>query len=302
MITITKATDPIIVKQLTMVFYSQPGCGKTSLGFVADSPLLLDFDHGSYRSQFRGDTVQISSWDSVDSMTAADLAGYKTVVIDTAGRALDFLTANLITNNPKLKGYGGALSLQGWGVLKTAFIGWMKLLHGFGKDVVLLAHMDEQRNGDDLIERLDITGGSKNEIYKCADAMARLQMLSGGKRVLNFDPSACAYGKNPAQLPAIPVPNFKDEPRFLANVIADIKKALNASSEAGLAEQARMNDLRESFEFMTDATLFTAKAAEQTAKKAPVADKALLLSVARGKGFTYEKSSKRFVAAEVANA
>lgn len=302
MITITKATDPIIVKQLTMVFYAPPGAGKTSLGFTAESPLLLDFDRGAYRSQFRGDTVQVESWDAVDTMTASDLAAYKTVVVDTAGRALDALTSSLIANNPKLKGYGGALSLQGYGALKTSFIGWMKLLHSFGKDVVLLAHMDEQRSGDEIVERLDVQGGSKGEIYKCADAMARIQIISGGRRVLNFNPSDTAYGKNPAQLPALSIPGYKDEPRFLAGVIAEIKKMLNAASEAGLAEQARMTELRESFEFMSDATGFTAKAAEQTMKKAPAADKALLIAAARRKGFVYDRPSKAFVAAEAADA
>jgi hypothetical protein len=285
-----------------MVFYAPPGAGKTSLGFTADAPLLLDFDHGAYRSQFRGDTVQIENWDAVDQMSAQDLSAYRTVVVDTAGRALDALTTALIGKNPKLKGYGGALSLQGYGALKTAFVGWLKLLHSFGKDVVLLSHMDEQRSGDEIVERLDVQGGSKGEIYKCADAMARLQIAAGGKRVLNFNPSDTAYGKNPAQLPVLPVPDYKQEPQFLAGVIADIKQKLNASSEAGLAELVRMNELRESFEFYTDAAQFSAKAIELAQKKAPAADKALLIAVAKTKGFKFDTKVKGFIAVEAANA
>uniref|UniRef100_UPI001589DC4D ATP-binding protein n=1 Tax=Brucella pseudintermedia TaxID=370111 RepID=UPI001589DC4D len=137
------------------------------------APLLLDFDNGSYRSANRRDAVIISNWSDVASISAEDLAPFKTVIMDTAGRALDALTADIIRANPK-HGRGGSLSLQGYGELKSRFIAFLKLLNSFGKDVVLIAHMDEQRNGDDIIERLDVQGGSKGEIYKAADAMGRL--------------------------------------------------------------------------------------------------------------------------------
>lgn len=292
MLKILKSTDPMEVAQITLAIYAQPGLGKTSTGYTAEAPLLFDFDGGSYRSQFRGDTVQISSWDNVDAMTAADLTQYKTVVVDTAGRALDFLTVSLIEKNPKLKGYGGALSLQGYGALKPAFVGWLRRLHSFGKDVILLTHMDEQRNGDELIERLDVQGGSKGEIYKSADAMARIQLVSG-KRVLNFNPTDTAYGKNPAHLPIFPIPDFHSEPQFLAGVIAQIKTTLNKSSVTGLAEQARMLEMKESFEFLTTATEFTAKTVEMS--KAEPKIKALLMDVAKAKGFEYNKRAKAFV-------
>jgi hypothetical protein len=56
------------------------------------------------------------------------------------------------------------------------------MLNSFGKDVVLIAHMDEQRNGDDIIERLDVQGGSKGEIYKAADAMGRVAVRGASGR------------------------------------------------------------------------------------------------------------------------
>src|SRR5690606_10653581 len=184
---ITKATDTIEVKNLTVCIYAVPGVGKSTLAFTADRPLLLDFDQGAYRAGNRGDVVQVSSWDDVVSITAEDLKPYKTLVVDTAGRALDSLTASIIEGNPKL-GRGGALTLQGFGELKARFIAWTKLIRSFGLDVLLVSHADEQRSGDELIERLDIQGGSKNEIYKAADVMGRLY-LSQGKRMLNFNPT-----------------------------------------------------------------------------------------------------------------
>jgi hypothetical protein len=225
---ITKASDPILVETITMCLYGVPGLGKTSTAFTSEKPLLLDFDHGAYRAGNRGDTVQVGSWADVTAITQADLAAYKTLVVDTAGRALDCLTADIIDRDPKA-GRGGNLTLQGYGALKGAFIGWLRLMRSFGLDVILIAHSDEQRKGDELIERLDAQGSSKNEIYKSADVMGRLY-LAGQVRTLNFSPTDTAFGKNPAQLPPLAVPSFGEQPQYLAGVIASIKASLNQLS------------------------------------------------------------------------
>jgi hypothetical protein len=226
MLKITRAIDPIHVTTVTLCGYALPGIGKTSLGYTADKPLLLDFDKGSYRSKFRQDTVQIENWTDVTAITAEDLAPFRTVVIDTAGRALDVLSAHIMKNNPKASNKLGGLSLQGYGELKSVFTSWLKFVRSFGLDVVLLSHSDEQKDGDEVKERLDIQGGSKNEICKAADSMARLY-LHNGKRMLNFSPTDTAFGKNPASLPPLEVPNFGEVPNFLATVITRTKAALN---------------------------------------------------------------------------
>jgi hypothetical protein len=242
---ITKASEPITVERLNTVIYGPPGLGKSSLAFTADTPLLLDFDNGSHRAANRKDTVRVSDWSDVASITAEDLAPFKTVIVDTAGRALDTLTADIIRINPK-HGRGGSLTLQGYGELKARFTAFLKLLNSFGKDVVLIAHMDEQRNGDDIIERLDVQGGSKGEIYKAADAMGRL-VISNGKRHLRFSPTDAAFGKNPGQLEPLDVPDMSapEFDGFLAGVIDRIKSRLNELTEdqrEAVAEQQWFRD------------------------------------------------------------
>jgi hypothetical protein len=297
---ITKAADPIKVERLNLCIYAQPGIGKTSLAFTADAPLLLDFDQGAHRAANRKDTVRVTSWNDVAAISADDLEPYSTVVVDTAGRALDVLTADIIRRNPKA-GRGGALTLQGYGTLKAEFIAWLKHLNGLGKDVVLIAHMDEQRNGDEIIERLDVQGGSKGEIYKAADAMGRIA-IRDGQRLLNFSPTDAAFGKNPGGLEPLVVPH-KDSPEFvdfLANVITTIKERLNALTEEQHAAQAILDDWRAKLDEMKTVDDFNGALSE--VKEAPKAVQAMFNKAAEARGFHFDKTAGEYRAPQQAAA
>lgn len=239
---ITRATDPLTVEQLVVCIYSPPGLGKSTLGFSAHKPLMLDFDKGAHRAANRQDSVQVNDWQEVTSITPEDLADFQTVVIDTAGRALDLLSADIIRRNPKM-GRAGALTLQGYGALKSEFTSWLKHIRTMGKDVVLVAHSSEDKSGDDLIERIDMQGGSKGEVYKVADAMGRLSMVAGKKfPVLTFSPSDAAFGKNPGQLDPLDVPDIATEPEFLGKVIDQIKEKLNAMTDEQREQMAAVQE------------------------------------------------------------
>lgn len=291
---ITKSTDVIEVKNLTACIYAVPGVGKSTLGFTAEKPLLLDFDKGSYRAGNRRDTVQIESWADVTSITADDLAPYSTLIVDTAGRALDALTAAIISENPKM-GRGGALTLQGFGELKARFIAWTKLVRSFGLDVVLVSHADEQRSGDDIIERLDIQGGSKNEIYKAADVMGRLY-LQGGKRMLNFSPTDTAFGKNPAQMPPLEVPHYTKNPHFLADVLADIKGALNKLSEDQVKAASMLADWKAKIDEAKTPEDFTTLLPTTRDADPLVRDNVqrMFAAAAKAKGYKFDKKANAF--------
>jgi hypothetical protein len=287
---ITRASDPIRVERINLVLYAPPGVGKTSMAFTADSPLLLDFDNGAQRAANRKDSVRVQHWTEVTDMGDDDLAPYKTIVVDTAGRALDALTADIIRRNPKA-GRGGALTLQGYGTLKAEFVAWIKSVNAIGKDVVVIAHMDEQRNGDDIIERLDVQGGSKGEIYKAADAMGRIA-IRDGKRWLLFSPTDAAFGKNPGQLAPIEVPHPDKAPDFLAGVIQSIKDKLNAMTEEQAAAQEVLEGWRTVIGAMETAEHFNEKL--EAVKGAPKAAQALFAHAATAKGLTFDKKAAQY--------
>lgn len=287
---ITRAAEPITVDRLNVCLYGQPGAGKSSLAFTADAPLLLDFDRGAHRAANRKDIVQVTAWGDVAGMDAGDLADYRTVVVDTAGRALDVLTADIIRRNPKA-GRGGALTLQGYGTLKSEFVAWLKMLNGFGKDVVLIAHMDEQRNGDDVLERLDVQGGSKGEIYKAADAMGRI-FVKGNKRELDFTPREHSFGKNPGQLDVLEIPHPDRDPEFLAGVIQAIKDKLNALTAEQVEAQANLEHWRVIIADLAAAEDFNGLLDQ--IKEQPKAVQALFAHTAQERGLTFDKRAKAY--------
>lgn len=289
---ILRSDEPITVSQIVMALYGNPGLGKTTLGFSAADPILFDFDQGCYRAtKNRGDSVQIESWQDVTNITKEDLAPFKTVVVDTAGRALDFLTMDIIRRDPK-KGYGGALTLQGYGTLKSEFTAWLRSLKLIGKDVILIAHSQEDKKGDELIERLDVQGGSKGEIYKSADAMGRLSMV-GGRRILNFSPTDTAFGKNPGNLDPLTVPDIELEPSFIAGVMSTIKERLNDLTEAQEHRKAAIADWLSQIEAAKTAEDYNGlvdlvKSAE---KSILLVVKGALHKAATEAGFTYDKKN-----------
>ena len=294
---IVRSSDPIRVERLNVVIYAQPGIGKTSLAFTADAPLLLDFDRGAHRAAHRKDSVQVSAWADVTGITEDDLSSYKTVIVDTAGRALDALTADIIRRDPK-KGRGGALSLQGYGSLKAEFGAWLKHVNSMGKDVVLIAHMDEQRNGDEIIERLDVQGGSKGEIYKAADAMGRISIVNG-KRMLLFSPTDAAFGKNPGQLDPLAVPSADspDFDGFLGGVIGKIKDRLNAMTEEQIEAEKALNAVREALNDIEDADGINFMLAETEGKPA---ERALVHAKAKALGLVPDKAAGAYRQREAA--
>lgn len=240
MIKVTKSTDIIDVKTLCLTIYSQPGLGKSSLAFTASRPLLLDFDNGAHRAVNRGDVVRITEWSEVAGIKADDVKDYDTIIIDTAGKALDVLAQDVIKSDSRLA-YGGALNQQGWGKLGVRFSAFLRLIRGFGKDVILIAHMDEQKDGDAIKERLKVPGGSKDLILTDSDVIARISIFNK-ERHLVFSPTETSFGKDPAQLVSMPIPDVKS-PEFkacLADVITAVKDKLNAMSDDHLAHKVEV--------------------------------------------------------------
>lgn len=223
-----------------VLIYGQPGTGKTTLSLSAPSALMFDFDGGIHRVNTRHqvDTVQIDSWQNMlDVLNNEDLSSYKTFVIDTAGKMLDYMGAWIIKNNPKMGKANGALQLQGYGERKAEFRSFLKRIRLMGKAVVFVAHDTEEKDGDQKIIRPEIGGSSGSDLVKELDLVGYIEMI-GNQRTISFEPCEKFYGKNTCGLePKIKlqdVVNGGKQNDFLTNVFVYYQNNLEKRKKLGI--------------------------------------------------------------------
>lgn len=194
---------------ISILIYGQPGLGKTTLGCSAPSPVLFDYDGGVQRvnAAHQVPTVQIRSWE--DTMTAfneireEEAAGNlvcRTIVIDTVGKMLDFMSDYIIRTNPKMAMGNGALSLKGYGERKKMFSDFIKAAIISGKSVVFIAHEREEKQGEEIKKRPEIGGSSAGDLIKELDLMGYMSAY-GKDRTISFNPTDAYYAKNTCNLP-----------------------------------------------------------------------------------------------------
>lgn len=201
---IRKPSEIVINPTIQMLIYGQAGTGKTTLALSAPQPLLLDFDGGVSRvnAGHQCDTVQITSYQDALDVLQEDLSPYQSIVIDTAGKLLDYMASWLISRNGKLGKSNGALSLQGFGERKAEFRNFCRQIRALNKHLVFVAHRETQKNGDD-IRYVPIFGGSSyDDLVTELDLVGYLEAV-GRKRVITFDPTDRNDGKNTIYMPPV---------------------------------------------------------------------------------------------------
>ena len=289
-------TKAIHAEVLTIVIYGPPGVGKTTLALTASAPGVLDFDKGVHRAGFKpGKAKRITRWEQIDEITADDLAGFSTVVLDTVGTCLDQLGVYLRKTDPKAYGKSD-LTLKGYGALKGRFSQFLATLQEAGKDIVMVAHSEEQQRGDETVERVVAMGGSRNLIHQSADLIGYLTRQPDKKNKLTFNPSSTTYGKNcHLEDYAVLDPASGQGTALLADIIAQAKANINAEIERGNEEVDRLQALREDLDALEPtAEAFSARMREMRAAGAPVADAQTLLRKGIALGFKYDRESTTF--------
>jgi len=299
---IVKAEEKMSSGPLKMMIFGPPGVGKTSTANTASRPITFDFDRGAHRSAFRKDTVVIDNMQEVMAVKKEDLDGYDTIIIDTAGSLIDYMINDILPMNEgkaKLKRPSGNPTLLGYGRLKSEFEFFFNRLITFGKDIIMIAHDKEERDGEARIVRPDIVGGARAKILKTCDAIGYMN-FDGGKKYLNFSPSETTIGKDCAQIGMLEVPNFVTNADWFATVIDRIKQSLEdqvSSNQQILAEWNKQKDkLEQHFKDVKDLEGFN-----KAFSSMPKIDKqykayvwSFIQELAEMHGFVYDKSAKEF--------
>ncbi len=213
---------------MKVLVYGQPGIGKSTLALSMPAPLMIDCDRGVHRVEpiHLSDTVEVDRWEDVDEVLKEDLSAYKTLIFDTGGKLIDYMSEYIMRNNPKLNAGSGQLSLQGYGVRKAMFNALLSRIGVLGKHVVFVAHEREERDGDIRFVRPEIGGSSGNDLIKELDIVGYMEAI-GTKRVIRFNPQEKFYAKNALQLPdPMDVPNTDKGNTFLQGLVAKYDEQL----------------------------------------------------------------------------
>ena len=204
---IKKANELNIQTKIKALIYGQPGTGKTTLAISSPKPLLFDFDNGVHRVHFAHlqnvDTVQITGYqDFLDVLNNENLSDYETFVIDTGGKALDFMAEYIIKRNPKMGKLNGTLTLQGYGERKAEFSALVKKVSMMNKHIVFVAHRETKTEGDETRYIPQFGGSNYDSLVTELDLVGYIE-AQGKERIITFDPSSRNDGKNTCNLPSV---------------------------------------------------------------------------------------------------
>lgn len=203
---IKKASELDIPTNLKMMIFGSAGAGKTTLGLSAPKPLHLDFDNSIKRvnkEHLSGiDIVQIESWQNCKDLFREDLSGYQTIVVDTVGKMMDFIS-NFICA-------GRQPQIKDWAKINAEFSWFNRELSNLNKNIVYIAHRDTRKEGDETVYIPSLREKSYNAIVTELDLLGYLEMKSINgvqTRTITFDPTTRNDGKNTCSLPGVmPIP------------------------------------------------------------------------------------------------
>lgn len=287
-----------------ILIYGQPGIGKTTLGLSAPAPLLLDFDKGTHRVSARHqvDTVQVKSWDDVEALMLENLSPYQSLICDTAGKMLDFMTLKIMKDNPKMKKGDGTLALQGYGVRKVMFLSFLARASELGKNLVFIAHEKEEKDEEQKIIRPEMGGSSGSDLIKDLDLVGYMEAI-GKKRTISFDPCEKFYGKNTCSLPArIELADLNDEKvknDFLVTIIRQYGQMLASKKVLGDQYHHLLTDLAEAIDNLENAEQANAIVERLTKNTEHIWDTALQTSTrisakAKALGLVFNRETKQY--------
>ena len=306
---IKRPSELSVKATLSVLIYGQPGIGKTTFGVSAPDAVLFDYDGGVQRinGAHQVPTLQPTSWEDTNIALQEiqnEMPETKTIVIDTVGKMLDYMSAYIIKTDPKMAMRDGSLSLKGYGVRKQMFVNFIKQLALMGKNVVFIAHEREERRGEETFKRPEIGGSSANDLIKELDLVGYMYAV-GKERVITFDPAEYYYAKNTCNLPAaIKLPVVVDESGkgmsnvAFSNIVAQYKVAQEKRQDTTARYEMLLGLIEETMSAVVDVESLNEAMVKLFAME-QIYDSFLRVQRAvanKGKelGFTYNKIAKRY--------
>ena len=283
-----KRPDEVVqtTKKIRMIIAGFPGIGKTTLGLSAPKPLLIDVDRGIDRVQAknRKDFTQPITYEELLQDLKSDLSSYETLVFDTGGKLLDLMKPYVIKQDSKNgQKDGTTLSIKGYGAVGKEFQRLMDYAYyNLNKNVVVLFHAKEDKDGEATKLRILVEGSTKDNVWQPMDLGGFMEMYNG-KRTIGFDNCERYYAKGThgvkgvIELPDLNNPNIPND--FLTKLFEKVNESIR--EEATYFEEQKknyekiMSEVGNSIENMTEESIDSVMEILKTAKHVLTSEKEL---------------------------
>jgi len=294
--------------KVRMILAGFPGIGKTTLALSAPKPLLIDLDRGVNRVkvQHRKDTVEVSTYEELKTdLVPKNLTEYESIIIDTGMRLFEILKDWAIKQSTKNAKKDGSLSIQGYGVVGAEFRRFTDYcFYNLDKNLIIIFHTKEEKDGEDTKLRIDVEGGTKNTIWQSMDIGGFVEM-QGKSRTIGFSNCERYFAKGTHGIYGIKeIPELEEttENNFLTKLFLEINKNIADENKFYEEEQAEyktiMDELLPKIESMEpEDFVFVQELIKQVAHKLTSEKdlKSAFLAKIKELGYKYDKKQGAYV-------
>jgi hypothetical protein len=228
-------------KKIRMLIAGYPGIGKSTLALSAPNPLHIDVDFGIDRIEprYRKPYIQPKSYDEIlEDLTPENVKDFDSLVFDTGGKLISLMSLWAIKQDPKYGQRDGSLSLKGYGFVGKEFVRLMDYcFYELGKNIVIVFHALEEKDGDNTRLRIKVEGQTKNNVWEPMDLGGFVEM-QGNFRTIGFSNCEKYFAKGTRgiygvhKIPELAPTSHND---FLANLFAQYNAKAAEEVEANNA-------------------------------------------------------------------
>lgn len=230
-------------KKIRMLIAGYPGIGKSTLALSAPNPLHIDVDFGIDRIEprYRVPYIQPQSYDEIlGDLTPLNLQDFDTLVFDTGGKLISLMSLWAIKKDPKYGQRDGSLSLKGYGFVGKEFVRLMDYcFYELQKNIVIVFHATEEKDGDNTRLRIKVEGQTKNNVWEPMD-LGGFMEIYGNDRTIGFSNCERYFAKGTRgingirKIPALGPTSPND---FLTKLFAEYNAKAAAEVERNAADR-----------------------------------------------------------------